>query len=296
MLTRREFLKDASIGALGLLIGNNISKTHARENKHMTIEIQDLNPRFWSPELDYIRKTDEVLDDLDIDVREYFIIPAHEYPSYVDEIDSGFLKPSDINSDLLDNIDETTVQSLDEYPKFTKYMRDNYVGEFKIGQHGYNHWPMNYVGEGYEYSDLNKEETEELNSKGKELIEKTLGVMPDRFIFPNWKYSLPAFYQSLDDFGLVFDQSSITKRYEDHDKKVDSPIFSPARNLTWEPYSVSGRKEQTDKILSKNPNIFRLVINVQDSRFDSFPDLMNYVVKRAREEGYRETYSDDILI
>ncbi|MFB6088843.1 MAG: DUF2334 domain-containing protein [Candidatus Aenigmatarchaeota archaeon] len=265
------------MGTTGLLIGLKTPKVHARPKKSMTTEIQDLNPRYW--DLEFVEKTDEFMDKMGIEKKEYFITPKLEHPPDIENPDRRIFYP------------------LYESPEFVEHVTNNYIGKSKIGQHGYNHWSLNYWGDGYEYTHLDAEEAHERNEKGKEIIHDTLGVWPDGFVFPNWDSGddLEVFCTTLDDFGLILGQNVITKKHENRYSELQSPIFAPAGNYTWEAHSPEERMDQIDEYLSRDPPVIMGVFNVQDFRFDGAEDVGRYFIERAREEGYEEVFSDELF-
>ncbi|MFB6075924.1 MAG: DUF2334 domain-containing protein [Candidatus Aenigmatarchaeota archaeon] len=266
-LSRRQFLKLGAFSMLDLALPFSGTKTHARNNKRMILEVHDISPRFY--EEGNIQKIDKKLDEMEAYFREYFIIPMEEYTT--------------------DNSSVTRIDPISRHPEFLEYIKENHLGYYPIGQHGLHHWPMNQ--EGFEYSLLNGKETEEKNELGREEILDSLKVNPDRFAFPNWKYSEEAFNKTIDMYDEVFDRFDI---YLNKGDEFIEKHRGNAYTLTWEPEPVSERKKLVDRIFSENPSLFRLVIHPHDTRSDAFDDILYYIINRAREEKYIETFSHDL--
>jgi len=263
-MTRRNFIRVAAGSAVviaGSLLGyhtissQNNFEMRVPEEKMYVIQVHDVSVPFFKK--GYLHRTVDAIEKADVEKVEYYIIPSHQEDPYI----------------------------MQHNPNFSDFVKERLLSQ-KIGQHGLTHWP-----EYSEYGSLDYQQVSERNKKGIEIMQKELGIRPDRFIFPFYSYNDESERAAIDLFSYLSHDNRVLHLDRGVLKVIDARYLNP----TWEPRS------STDKIIRsldkemQNENTLMLGVHVQDSRFDQFENILSRAIKLIEENGYKPITSDELF-
>jgi len=262
-MKRRDFIKLIGSFAIGNLVGFFTSTLKQPKVERMEelsnflfFEIHDVSPFFF----DEIKRLNKSLDELGINKREYFLIPA---------------SPEDPNI-------------LAKHPEFVNYVKKEIVGRFEVGNHGLYHFPMDETHKIYEFSHLNRKETLEKYKKALEIHQRFFGEKPKGAVFPNWAYSSEALAVFTEKFHYVSDLKLVFGKKRN--------LIGEALTLTWQIEQPIKRLEWFEKWLNYyQPKNLRVILHPQDVRSKDFFFLLTNVLQRVEKDYTLKSYAEILI-
>ncbi|RLG05972.1 MAG: hypothetical protein DRN59_03775 [Thaumarchaeota archaeon] len=215
------------------------------------IEIHDLDP--WNYNQGYVEKLDDLLDQLGINRREYFLIPA--------------------------NRDDP--EALKHNPQFVEYVKQKILGRYPLGHHGLIHWPMDEERWIFEFTNLNREKTREKCEKALKIHEEIFGRPPDGGEAPpNWSYSAEALKTFLEYYPYVCTYKIVFLRKK---QPIIAQAFAPTFGIENPGESIEDFREN---LKHYNPATLRIVFHPQDAKSANLEEVACRIFNIIEDEGY----------